>query len=67
MPRQIIPSWISFYITILEGLLVMKSSIKYLGCIDLPATDMSTIYQASQSIAMTVVTVFILTIKFHPN
>ena len=45
----------------------MKSSIKYLGCIDLPATDMSTIYQASESIAMTVVTVFILTIKFHPN
>lgn len=59
VPRQIIPSWTGFYITIHEGLPVMKSSIKYLDCINSSAADISTIYQVSLNISMTVVTVFI--------
>ena len=59
VPRQIIPSWNVFYITIHEGLPVMKSPIKSLDCNDSPATHMSTIYQVGLSISMTVVAVFI--------
>ena len=44
-PRQIIPSWTGFNIVIQDGVLVVKSSIEYLNCIDSPATETSTIYQ----------------------
>lgn len=48
--KQIIPNWTSFYITIHEGLPVIND----LDCIDLPATDMSTIYKVSLNIVVTV-------------
>ena len=48
MPKQIIPSWTGFHITIQEGIPVMKSSIQYLDCIDAPATEKSTIYPIYQ-------------------
>ena len=47
IPNQIVPSWTGFNITIQNDIPVMKSTIKYLDCIDAPATDSSTIYQVS--------------------
>lgn len=44
-PRQMIPSWTGFNISIQDGIPVMKSSIEYLNCINKPATEKSTIYQ----------------------
>ena len=51
-PSQSIPSWTGFNIEIQEGLLVLKSSIHYLDCIDAPATEISTIYQVSQFLVL---------------
>ena len=40
-----IPSWTGFNIQIRNGILVVKSSIRYLDSIDLPATEISTVYE----------------------
>ena len=45
IPRPCIPSWTGFNIVVNTNLVVLKSSIRYLDCIDSPATDISTIYQ----------------------
>ena len=47
-PNQFIPSWTGYNITIIDGPPVLKSSIQYLGCIDAPAAEMTTIYQVSE-------------------
>ena len=44
---KVIPSWTGFNIAITDQVPVMKSSIQYLDCIDNPATEKTTIYQAS--------------------
>ena len=45
---QVIPSWTGFKITMHGNLVVLKSLVNYLDCIDSPATDISTIYQLCQ-------------------
>ena len=47
-PNQFILSWTGYYITIIDGIPVLKSSIQYLDCIDTPAAKMTTIYQGSE-------------------
>jgi hypothetical protein len=44
-PEPLIPSWTGFNITVLDGVPILQSTIRYLDCIDAPATDTSTIYQ----------------------
>ena len=44
-PRQIVPSWTGYNISIHEGVPILTSTIRYLDCIDAPATELSTIYQ----------------------
>ena len=43
--QSCIPSWTGFDIVVNANFVVLKSSIRYLDCIDNPATDISTIYQ----------------------
>ena len=47
-PNQFIPSWTGYNITIIDGTPVLKSSAQYLDCIDVPAAEMTTIYQVSE-------------------
>ena len=47
-PNQFIPSWTGYNITIIDGPPVLKSSTQYLGCIDAPAAEVTTIYQVSE-------------------
>ena len=44
IPKQIIPSWTGFKIILQDGMVVLKSSVSYLDCINAPATEMTTIY-----------------------
>ena len=44
IPKQIIPSWAGFII-VHDGMVVLKSSVSYIDCINAPATEMTTIYQ----------------------
>ena len=44
IPKQIIPSWTGFNIILQDGMVVLKSSVSYLDCINAPATEMTTIY-----------------------
>ena len=45
IPRHIFPSCTEFNILIEGDVLILKSLIRYMDCIDSPATDTSTIYQ----------------------
>ena len=44
-PLQIILSWTRFNVLVHSGILVIKSNVSCLDCIDASATEMSTIYQ----------------------
>ena len=44
-PKQFVPSWTGYNIVIHNDIPVLQSSIRYLDCIDAPATQVSTIFQ----------------------
>ena len=43
-----IPSWTRFHIKVHEKAIITQSNVEYLGCLDAPVTDMSTIYHMMQ-------------------
>ena len=49
-PKQIVPSWTGFNISVHEGTPILQSRIHYLDFIDAPAAETSTIYQVCLAI-----------------
>ena len=58
--RQFIPSWTGYNIIIHGGLPVLQSCVRYLDCIDAPATEISTIYQVSYFTSLLNIAVYLI-------
>lgn len=45
LPRQVVPSWTGFFITVRDNVLILESTVGYFESINAPTTEMSTVFE----------------------
>ena len=45
LPKQVVPSWTGFYITVRDNIVILESTIGYFESINAPTTEMSTVFE----------------------
>ncbi|KAG1650788.1 hypothetical protein GQR58_027743 [Nymphon striatum] len=45
LPRQVVPSWTGFFITVRNNILILESTVGYFESINAPTTEMSTVFE----------------------